>query len=196
MNIYSIQNWLEHITIINPAKSKYHKIFYFIFCFLILPIKITFEFIVYWNIWRKIILPEFIQHDEIINFLDKNNFGLQYGRLIKYDVIDEDNTYYAEIKDLDLLKVTIKKEFATEIIRLIEKHSNFDINNYITVLATTKILPLQFNGTTVFKRIYSISIQYWRYYFLIKDLKYLIVWILLGMLIFFGINSEFFSSLF
>jgi hypothetical protein len=182
MEINNIQTILEKFT----AKNN---IFKFIIYWLFLPIKLLLEYICWYKIWKKTILVELIENDKIFEFLNKNEFAYKFGRLQKYDVIPEDNEFYSMIKNLTDLKSVIKQEYVDNIVELVERFSNFDIQNYITVFVEVKMLSIKDNeGNTIFKRIYGVAIQYWRYYWLILDLKNLIVWLLLLISIILGIN--------
>ena len=134
------------------------------------PIFMLLEFMTYRYFWKKIILPELITKDDIFKFLDKNEFGFHRGRLIKKDILD-DNEFYDSL-DLEQAKEAIKKEFVSGLTDLINAHSTFDIEEYLVLIVTTELKLTHNKGEVYRNKLYTVTIQYCRYYYLQKCSKY------------------------
>jgi len=162
----------------NTESTKFKRIIYKLF----IPIFFILEYIVYKYFWEKIIIPEIITNDEIFNFIDNNEFGIKYGRFVKKDLIDT-NEYYDSMK-IDEARVLIKEEFVKKLTMLIDKNCLIDIENYITLQVLTKELITSKNGNYYNNKLYTVYIQFCRYFYLIRSLKILIYWILILLSIF------------
>lgn len=102
----------------------------------------------------EMIIENLLTNDKIVDFFDKNEFGLVDNIIIKKDVIDE-NSFYGTIKSNKTLQVQIANEFKSAFLDILnEADINFDIENYviITVLIEEK------KGI----RIYTTKFQYFR----------------------------------
>lgn len=148
----------------NFSSKKYYNFVMFIFS----PIFLLLEFIIYKYYW-KIILSELINNDNIIGFLDKNEFALQKGRLIKSDLFD-DNDFYKDKSD-DEVKFGIKGEYIEKLLALFNFVS-FDLENYLSIFVTTEYKVTNIRGSYYPNKIYTVFIQFNRYYYLMKTLKY------------------------
>lgn len=146
--------------------------------FLFAPIIIVLEFLTYRYYW-KIILQELIETDQLMDFLLKNEFGLNKGRLVKKDLYD-DNEFYASKTDKEA-KELMKKEFVDKIVILIEKFCKINIENYLTLIVETNTEITHQNDNVFQNKIYTVYLQYCRYYNMIKLIKTNIIWILLNL---------------
>lgn len=79
----------------------------------------------FWNV----ILEELDQNQELIDYLDKNEFGIKNRMIYKKDLILPDSDLYGF--KLDKLKEMISNEYAVQITNLIEKKSSFNVEDYI-----------------------------------------------------------------
>lgn len=146
--------------------------------FLFAPIMIILEFITYKYYW-KIILQELIETDQLMDFLLKNEFGLSKGRLIKKDLYD-DNEFYTSKTDKEA-KELMKKEFVDKLVILIEKFCKINIENYLTLIVKTNTKITQQNNDVFQNKIYTVYLQYCRYYRIMELIKINIIWILLNL---------------
>lgn len=170
MNISSLENWL---TGLDNTTSKFRKFFW---NRLLAPVKFVIEILCWIKIWRKIVLPALIENDKIFEFFEKNEFvyrkWFKLSKFEKWDVVPIDNPYYAEIKDSEKLRQSIRKEYIDTFISVIETYSPFDLQNYISLQCIVDYKPI--NGSVI--RIYNIAIQYWRYPVIIKSFWSMLVW--------------------
>lgn len=180
--MFNIFNYLESLD-----TTKWGRFFKTFFA----PIWFIMEWLCFRKYWN-IILSELIETegDEIINFLDRNEFGLQKNRIIKKDLID--NNEFLKGRKLDECKEIIKKEYVIALTDLFKKYCNINIEEIIslTVNVDTKITKL--NGESYRNNIYEVSLQYCRLWWFEKAKTYLFWWfviifILIGI-IFFGIK--------
>ena len=158
----------------NKFKTTLYKIF--------IPLFFILEYSVYKYFWKKVIIPEIITRDEIYEFIDKNEFGIKYGRFIKKDLLDT-NEYYDSM-NIDEARILIKEEFVKKLSGLIEKNCQIDIENYITLQVKTKETVTTKNGNYFNNKIYIVYIQFCRYFYLIESLKIFAYWSLIITIIF------------
>ena len=177
--ILKIFNWLE------KPSTKFWSIINKIIRFIFLPIILIIELIVYSYFWKKIILLELIENQKIFEFLNKNEFALTKGRLVKKDIFD-DKAFYDELS-LDDAKEKIKEEFVNRLAELIDKNISINIEMYITLLVTTNTKLTKINHNYFENKIYTVNIQFCRYYIIQQLFKQSIYWlsILIGLSIFF-----------
>ena len=101
--MYTIFNFLENFT--NPVKStKFKRFIYNILC----PIFFLLEYLCYIYFWKNIVIKEMLSSDEIVDFLDKNEFGYTGNYVLKSDLLSN-NEFYERLS-LDESKEIIKKE--------------------------------------------------------------------------------------
>ncbi len=173
-----IYNFLDNLTMSNYKRYK-------IMSFWFAPIFLLFEYIVY-KYWWKIILTELItSKDDIINFLNKNEFALQKGRLIKKEIYD-DIEFLTE-KTTDEAKEIIKIDYVEKLTALIAKDVSLDLENYITIIVETDNKITNINGNNYSNFIYTVYIQFCRYWYLSRNIKLFIYWLLLFLPILLGI---------
>lgn len=162
----NIFNFLE-----NMWMNKFNRFIYKLFS----PVFLILEIITFRYYWNKIIIPELITNDKIFDFLDKNEFGFKRGRIIKKDLFD-DNEFYDSL-NLDEAKAKIKSEFVETITNLLSTETNIDIENYLTMIVLTDLKITKNQGEIYRNKVYTVYIQFCRYYFLMKCIKYTIIWI-------------------
>ena len=127
-----IYNFLESYT--NPNLStKFRRFIYTIF----IPLFIILEYLVYRFFWKKIVIVEMLTNDEIVNFLDKNEFAYKGNKIYKQDLITS-NEFFDRL-NLDESKQVIKKEFVETISELLSKNIPLNIEEYITLIVNTEI---------------------------------------------------------
>lgn len=138
------------------------------------PLWLLLEYICYRKYW-KIILSELLGTPEICDLLNKNFFGLYHGRLVKKDLID-DNEYLSGRK-LSECKEIIKHEYCEVLVKLISENCNTDIEELITLLVTTYTVPHKSDMDIVKVGVYEVSIQFNRYWWLSKAKHYTFAWL-------------------
>lgn len=115
------------------------------------------------NYFEKFIINNIFEQENIMDFLNRNEFGLKNNILYKKDIIDE-TQYYGELNNIELEKL-IKKDFENIFLEEIQKSNiNFDIENYLNIFVKID------NNIEKNLRIYSIYIRFYRL-FLIQELK-------------------------
>ena len=155
------------------------------------PIWFVLEYICFKKYW-KIILAELIENDEIINFLDRNEFGLQNNKIIKKDLID--NNEFLRGRKLDECREIIKKEYVIALTDLFRKYCNVNIEEIIALTVTTDTKITKLNGESYRNNIYEVAIQYCRLWWFNQAKTYLLWWfisIIIIALIIFGIIKIF-----
>ena len=143
-------------------------------------------YLVYYYIWEliikkyfdKLIIQYLLTSDSLVQFLDRNEFGLKNNQIYKKDIIDE-NTFYGEFKNNELIS-EIKKDFELTFLDEISKAQiPIDIENYINIFVDLEIVK-NF-------RVYSIHIRFYRTQILIdykwKFIKQLIIYLIILSLI-------------
>lgn len=175
--VNKILNYLDSI----PGKKNKKSIYFFQDLFL--PIFLLIEYFCYIRIWNKIVIPEMLTNDEVVNFLDRNEFGYTKNKLIKKDIIESGSmldTFNPEEAEFN-----IQNEFVSVLSEIIEKHINIDIENYITI--KTNIDFVKSDNNTL--KVYTVRIMYYRYPEIQRKLKYINYWIIGTGLICFGVYS-------
>ncbi len=169
-------NFLESLD--TTKFGKFFKIF-------LAPIWFVLEWLCFRKYWN-IILSELIEEDEIFNFLDRNEFGLQKNKIIKKDLID--NNEFLRGRKLDDCKEIIKKEYIIALTDLFRKYCNINIEEIISLVVTTDNKITKINGESYRNNIYEVSIQYCRLWWFEKAKTYLFWWfisvIIIGLIIF------------
>lgn len=137
------------------------------------PIWFIMEWLCFRKYW-KIILSEIIENDEIINFFDRNEFGLQKNKLVKKDLID--NNEFLHGRKLDECKEIIKKEYIIALTDLFRKYCSVNIEEIIALIVSTDTKITKINGEAYRNNIYEVVIQYCRLWWFEKSKIYLFWW--------------------
>lgn len=119
----------------NPKYSKLINIISTIFPF----VRYFIEKKIYKEFWLNDILNNFFTNNDVVDFLNKNEFALIEGEikpkeivfLHKKDVI-ETNEFYAN-KNFDLINAGVRKEFISVFVEIIQKEFNTDYENYVNL---------------------------------------------------------------
>lgn len=162
------------------AYRKTLKVLYY----LLLPISIVFEVLVYRHFWFKTICAELLTNDAIVDFLDKNEFGYKKGLLpyiYKKHIVEADEK--VAIYNLEELEYIVKGDYVVSITKLIEEHSSINVENYVELEVFVDIVP-----TPEKNKIYSVYLWFYRYKAIKKSAKNLIWWLFLA--IFVGVISN------
>lgn len=173
--INKILNYLDSI----PGK-KNKKLIY-LFQDLFLPLFLLIEYVCYRKIWFKIVIPELLTNDEIVNFLDRNEFGYSKNKLWKKDIIE--NGSMLDTFNPEEAEFNIQSEFVSAFTEIIEKNVSIDIENFITIKTHIDFVKSDRN----IMKIYTVKLTYYRYPEIQRKLKYVWYWILSFCLIIFGI---------
>jgi hypothetical protein len=169
----TIFNFLEKTT-----TTKSGKFFYVLFA----PIFLILEFVCYWWYWKRIIIPEILTADEIVEFLDKNEFGYTGGKIWKSDLI-ESNEFFDRLS-LEDSKHVIKKEYIEILSTIFKDNLSLNVEDYITLIVLTEMKLIKYQGELLRNKVYTVIIQFCRYYYLQKIFRQTIVWfIITGLLV-------------
>lgn len=152
----------------NTKFGRFFKIF-------LTPIWFVMEWLCFKKYWN-IILSEIVENDSIINFFDKNEFGISKNRIIKKDLID--NNEFLKGRSLNDCQAIIKKEFVIALTDLFKKHCNINIEEIISLTVTTDTVITTISNETYRNNIYEVAIQYCRLWWFQKAKKYLVWWLL------------------
>lgn len=140
------------------------------------------ELIQYDKLWKNIVLPELVENDEIFTMFEKNDFQYKKGKFFKMDLLEENKFFTG--RPLEECKVLIKKEFVDTLTKLITENCSLDIQDLISLIVTTDTLITKNSGEVYKNKIYTVSIQYCRLWWIKKATYYTIVWfiVLLGII--------------
>jgi hypothetical protein len=177
--MHKLFNFLEKFNTFELSKSK--KFLFFLFS----PIMVFLEYICYSYYWNKIILVELATNDDIINYLDKQEFGFNFlkTKIYKKDVIPKDNQFYS-IRTNPELKKYMMKEFIDVFYEIIKKSSSFNIENYISLVIDIWDDIRKINGVLLSTKLYQVDLLFVRYWFMIRELKRFVWWIaIVGIII-------------
>lgn len=174
-------NFLEHCTN-EDTKIKLYTILYKVFA----PVALLCESICYWFFWRHICLTEILTNNEIVGFLDRNEFGYKWNKIYKADILD-DKEFYVD-KSLNDSKHLLKAEFVKSFTELFENNIPFKIEDYITLIVSTELKTLVDNGERFRSKIYTVKLIYCRDFYFNKCVKLTIKWLLIVLLFLLIIN--------
>lgn len=153
------------------------------------PIYLLLEYLCYKKFWNKIVVPELIETDEIFEFLNKNEFSYNNGKLIKKELIND--VEFLHGRSLDECNELVKREFMIGLTKLIEKHCNTNIEQLLTLYTRTDTITHKDEiGNLSLHNIFEVHIQFCRYYYLKIAKRYTIVWCIFLILI---ISAIYFS---
>ena len=165
-----LYNFLESISF-KESKSFISKLIYNWFS----PIGLLLEYLVYRHYWKKIIIPEIFTNDEIVNFLDKNEFSFDGFKIWKSDLL-ENNEFFVR-QTLDESKEIIKKEYVEAFVEIFQKNTSINIEDYINLTVDTDIKSIKYEGQFFKSKIYTVVVRFSRSYFLEKAKSKTIWWI-------------------
>lgn len=154
---------------------------------LLLPISYLIEKIIYWKYWNKIILPELLNSQNIVDFINNNEFVLMKHRFVSFNIIEK-NTYLDSIKNSEELNQLIKGEFIEAFAKLFSENLNFDMENYLNIYVHNEYMNI--NGVN--EKTYFVELRFYRFD-IIEKLESKLIWyfvklsIMIG-LIYFGIS--------
>ena len=163
--INKILNYLDSL-----PNRKNKKLLYFIQD-IFAPINYAVEYYCFYFVWKKIVLKEILTNDNIVNFLDRNEFCLKNNIIYKKDIIEKDNILDTFNPEDSEDKIT--QEFTEVFSNIIEENSNIDIENYVTLFTEIDITNPQYKNKI---KIYKITIMFYRYFQLQLAKKRMIYW--------------------
>lgn len=161
MDLYKFLDWID--------ANKWFR-------YLFAPLWLFFEWLTLRKYW-KIILSELCTSDEIVDFLDRNEFGLKGYKIYKKDLIDTNEILIG--KSLDECKIYISKEYMKTLCALIESNSALNIEDLLNMTVTTDLHISKVDDEVHRNRIYTVTLQFWRKALFDKSLIYTTIWILL-----------------
>lgn len=116
------------------------------------PILIVIETITYYIIWNKCV-REICSDDELIHFLDENDFGIDRIKFIKKDLILSDNPLFKRTEEE--IERELNYQFSEAITNIIRKNMVSDIEKYISIVSNMKTYNTHI-------KIYEVAIVYYR----------------------------------
>jgi hypothetical protein len=175
--MYRILIFLEKFDL-DREKSKLSNFLKALFIIIFIPIFLILEIICYYHFWKKIALYELLTTDEVVNFLDNNEFALVgRNKLIKKDLLSNHQDYI--FNDIDESKHKIKFDFIKIFTELIEKNISLNIEDLMTVIVNIKTENKIIEKERYRVKIFSIIIQYQRTFFLKLKLIFMLYWLLI-----------------
>ena len=145
---------------------------------LLAPIWFIMEYFCFKKYW-KIILSELIENDKIFDFLDKNEFSIKNNRLIKKDLVDDNE--FLRGRSLEECKHIIRKEYSEAFVDLFSKYCNINIAEIITLFVVVE----PFLDETTLKRanVFEVDLYYSRLPFYESAKKSFKTWCLIFSII-------------
>lgn len=137
------------------------------------PIFYLGEMIVYWYYWKYLIKREIFTSDDIIGFLDRNEFGYDGNKIYKIDLLE--NHEYFDRPNHEEAKEMIRAEF-TEAFMKIFSESSIDIENYINLLVTIETKGIRDNGEYHKSKVFTVTLRFSRQFYIDKVKKSMITW--------------------
>jgi len=170
--ILIIFNFLDKFT--DPlTQTKSKKYIYNLF----IPIFWLLEYICYRYYWKNIVCDEILTSDVIVEFLEKNEFGYDGVRFKKAGLLSE-NEFFDRV-DLKEAKELIKKEYVEAISLMFTENVGYNIEEYVNLLVTTEVKVIKHLDENIRAKIYTVTIQFCRQYFLDIVKRKLIAWFIL-----------------
>jgi hypothetical protein len=157
-----------------PKKGKFAKRIYF----LLLPITLIIDTLCFVWCWRVIILQQLLSKEPALKFFDDNEFGYRWWKLYKTDIIEPDS--FLDKLSIDELKIQVQREMTQSILKVIRDNTNFDIEEYVSLICATTIDP----ETKI--KIYWCTLQYYRYHIVRKNWFLFPIWIILILIIWYS----------
>lgn len=175
-----IYNFLESISL-KESKSFMARLIYN----WISPIGLLLEYLVYRYYWKKIIIPEIFTNDEIVNFLDKNEFSFDGFKIWKSDLIE--NNEFFNRQSMEESKNIIKKEYVEAFVDIFQNNTSLNIEDYINLTVDTDLKMIKYENQFFKSKIYTVTVRFSRSYFLAKAKTKTIWWLfkILGLAILF-----------
>ena len=167
-------NFLEYLT------DSDHKFANFIYN-LLAPISLFLEYICYWYFWKKIIITEILTSDNIVEFLDKNEFGYTGDKLWKSDLISS-NEYFDRLS-LEDSKNSIKKEYIEALDKIFSENLSINVEDYITLIVSSEVKFIKHQGEGFRDRIYTVTLQFCRLYYIQKLKNKTLIWFIINLLL-------------
>jgi hypothetical protein len=169
--MFEIYTWIENFTDPN-LQNKFKKFIYTVF----IPIFLLLEYILYMYYWKNIVIREILTSDEIVGFLDKQEFSYDGNVIRKIDLLSE-NEFFDRIDSKDAKEI-IKTEYVKTISDLFTNNIPINIEEYITLLVSVDLKIIKKDDESYRDRIYIITIQFCRQFFLDKAKKKFNLWLI------------------
>lgn len=192
--MWKIYNFLDNFYDFDQS-SKSKKYIYNIF----LPIFLILEYVCFIFIWKRIIIHEIFTNDEIVEFLDKNEFGYKNNKIYKKDLVSTNE--FIDRFDLDEIKILVKKEFIESFAEKF-KTVSFNIEDYLTLITDVDFTTVKKGGETIRERVYIVTLQYCRYFYIHRWYLKMLIWsisfgffIILSKFLFHFINFDFVGNI-
>lgn len=172
-----IMKYLENLTGTYQKQTKFNKLK----CIVGSPIWYYLEKKCFNKFWKNIICHEILTNDDIVDFLDKNDFTYKPDKFYKMDLISS-NPFF-DRSTLQESKVFIQKEYTDVFIELFRKHIQFDIEEYVNLNIDTEVEIFKNElGENISAKVYTVTLRFCRQHYLQKAKMSFINWII-GILV-------------
>lgn len=146
-----------------------------------MPIFFFLEYIVYWYYWKNIIVKEILTSDKVVEFLDKNEFGYFGNKFAKIDLLASNKFF--DRNDFEEARFVIKGEFIAALTEQFSNYIVFDIENYINIMVDVEMKVVKENGEVFRAKVYSVTMQFYRYYYIQEYRKRIFMWFFINSII-------------
>lgn len=136
------------------------------------------------KIWVNYIMRDMITNDEIIDFLDKQDFTIRNNVFIKKGLCNDpeksekDNIY--NFSDMEKVKDFVTKDYIQYFIKLLTKNFQFDVENYVNLHVKTEVAVVHEKQDDKYFRepIYIVIFQYWREQNYLEEKHHFLIWLI------------------
>jgi len=146
-NLLQFLEWTD-----KKSDNKFYRYMKNSTLFIFYPVVILIELLVYQVLWKRIV-KDICSDDELVGFLDENEFSIDRFRFVKKDLVTKKNPLFG--KQEEVIEYELKQQFSAAISDLIRKNIISNIERYISI--ATNVKP--YNS---YIKIYTVSIVYYR----------------------------------
>ena len=146
-NLLQFLEWTD-----KKSDNKFYRYVKNTTLFIFYPVVILIELIVYQVLWKRIV-KDICSDDELVGFLDENEFSIDRFKFVKKDLVTKKNPLFS--KQEEVIEYELKQQFSAAISDLIRKNIISNIERYISI--ATNVKP--YNS---YIKIYTVSIVYYR----------------------------------
>lgn len=173
-NLIKILEWTDKL-----PQNKFYRYLKAVLQFIFLPVIVLIEIIAYRYIWN-IVVKDICSDDELVKFLDDNEFTITRWKFVKQDLITKHNILFNRPEEE--IEHELTNQFSEAITSIIRKNIISNIEQYISIVSNLKTYNSSIKIYTVSLVYYRINIIYNR--FLVFILFTLIFAIILGIITF------------
>jgi hypothetical protein len=146
-NLIKFLEWTDKLPV-----NKFYRYLKAIIQFIFLPIIVLLEILVYRYIWN-LVVKDICSDDELVKFLDDNEFTINRWKFIKKDLITKQNPMFN--RQEEEIEFELTRQFSEAVTNIIRRNIISNIEQYISIVSNLKT----YNSNI---KIYSVSIVYYR----------------------------------